>query len=322
MNETKDQSKVILKNIIDTNSAQHRQEIIRKIQKILKAKLITYVANPNHPVSIIMREDAVLFEDLLRSVSDSKKAYLMLNSPGGDPNAAEKLLLMCRERFTEGFYVIVPNYAKSAATLICLGSDKILMGYLAELGPIDPQIQIGPFPQSTLPARSFIDGLETIRKRIKEEGDPPTIYLPLLSQIKPELIAICESAIEHSRMIAAKWLKKYMMKNNERQAELVAEWLSNGINYKSHGKMIDFTEARDVLKLNVERIEPNSELWDYIWELYVRSVEFMRRIPNCAKLFESESVSLNMVVELRPLSLQSSQPTTPPRQSQGQPPPK
>lgn len=318
MNEIRNQTKAILKNIIDTNSAQHRQEIIRKIQKILDAKLITYVANPNHQMSIIMKEDAMLFEDLLRSVSDSKKAYLMLNSPGGDPNAAEKLLLMCRERFTEGFYVIVPNYAKSAATLLCLGSDKILMGYLAELGPIDPQIQIGPFPQNTLPARSFIDGLETIRKRIKEKGDPPTMYLSLLSQIKPELIAICESAIDDSRTTAAKWLKKYMMKNNEQQAELVAEWLSNGINYKSHGKMIDFAEARDVLKLNVERIDPNSELWDYIWELYVRSIEFMRRISNSAKLFESESVSLNMMVELRTLSLQPPQPTTPPQHSQRQ----
>jgi hypothetical protein len=288
----------IFRDVIDPNSAQHRQRLIKKAQEILGGKLITYTANPNHPFATIMQPDAVLFEDLLRSVADSKKGYLMLTSPGGDPNAAEKLLIMCRERFTEGFYTIVPNYAKSAATLVCLGSDKILMGYGAELGPIDPQIQFGPLPGQSLPARSFIDGLEAIRAKIKKEGDPPTMYLSMLSQIRPEVIAMCQSAIEDSKATAEKWLKRHMLKDDPQQAKRVADWLSNGINYKSHGKVIDFAEAKEVLRLNVEKIPINSELWNYLWELYVRSIEFMRRTGNAAKLFESESVSLTMQIEL------------------------
>lgn len=260
MKGTIDSTRPIFRDVIDPNNAQHRQQLIRKIQEILGSKLIAYTANLSHPVPTIMHPDAVLMEDLLRSVSDSKKGCLMLSSPGGDPNAAEKLLIMCRERFTEGFYVIVPNYAKSAAALICLGSDEILMGYMAELGPIDPQIQIGPIPGQSLPARSFIDGLESIRARIKRDGDPPTMYLSMLNQIRPEVIAMCQSAIEDSRATAEKWLKRYMLKDDPQQAERVAELLSDGIHYKSHGKVIDFSEAREALRLNVEKIDPTSEL--------------------------------------------------------------
>jgi hypothetical protein len=313
-----DSARPIFRDVIDSNSAPHRQQLIKKAQEILGGKLITYTANPNHPFPTIIQPDAVLFEDLLRSVADSKKGYLMLTSPGGDLNAAEKLLIMCRERFTEGFYTIVPNYAKSAATLICLGSDKILMGYCAELGPVDPQIQIDQFPGRSLPARSFIDGLESIRNKIKKDGDPPTMYLSMLSQIRPEVIAMCQSAIDDSRTTAEKWLKRYMLKDDPQHATRVADWLSNGINYKSHGKVIDFTEAKEVLKLNVDKIPVNSELWNYLWELYVRSIEFMQRTKNAAKLFESEFVSLTMQVELA-AQAPSILPSQPPP---AQPPPK
>jgi len=64
----------------------------------------------------------------------------MINSPGGNADVAEKMIRMCRQRF-QTFNIIVPDYAKSAATMIALGSDKIMMGYLAELGPIDPQLR-------------------------------------------------------------------------------------------------------------------------------------------------------------------------------------
>ena len=62
--------------------------------------------------------DTIHFEEMLRSVEDCKKGVLMINSSGGNGNAAEKLLMMCRKRFTESFTVIIPNFAKSAATMI------------------------------------------------------------------------------------------------------------------------------------------------------------------------------------------------------------
>lgn len=136
----------VFRNIIGPNDYNiSRQKLIKSIQKTLKAKLICYVANPGHPLGSIMSHDILLFEDLLRTTGNSEKVYLLINSPGGDPNTAEKMIVMCRERFPSEFNVIVPNFAKSAATMLALGADKICMGYLAELGPIDPQLT-GPIP--------------------------------------------------------------------------------------------------------------------------------------------------------------------------------
>ena len=290
----------IFRKVINPNDAAVRQEIIKRIQDRLNTKLIVYTANPTHPVPGIMIHDVPLFEDLLRSVAQSTKGCLMLNSPGGDANAAEKLLMMCRQRFTQEFNVIVPDYAKSAATMMALGSDKIMMGYLAELGPIDPQLQTSVIPGGeVIPARSFIDGLDMIRKKVKEGGDPVQMYLPMLSQIRPEVLAICQRAIDDARAFAEKWLKNFMLKKDPKQAEAVAEMLSTGAAYKSHGKVIDFNEAKDVLRLNVERIEEKSELWSEIWELYCRSVHQLQQSRGAAKLFESESISLTMNVELQ-----------------------
>lgn len=309
----------VFQNIIDTNSKEHRQRIIKSIQQKLDGKLIVYTASPFHPFPSIMIHDIPLFEDMLRSVSDSEKGYLMINSPGGDANAAEKILMMCRRRFAKEFNVIVPDYAKSAATLIALGSDKIFMGYLAELGPIDPQLQTSSMPRGELiPARSFIDGLDIIRKKIKDEGDPVEMYLPMLAQIRPEILAICQRSIDDSKALAEKWLKRYMLKHDHEQATLVAEWLSTGEKYKSHGKVIDYEEAKNVLKLNVEKIDENSELWDEIWELYCRSIAHLQRSRDAAKLFESETISLTMNIKV----MQITQPPPRPQQPRPSVPPK
>ena len=290
-------SNAIFQGIISSNDYQlRRKPLIQNLQKLLNAKVITYIASLYHPIPMIMNQDIPIFEDLLRSTSGTEEGYLVINSPGGDGNVAEKMITMCRQRFTKSFKVIVPNFAKSATTMIALGSDKILMGYLAELGPIDPQLG-NPVAGGLIPARSFIDGLEMIRRNIKEKGDPVQMYLPMLSQIRPEIIAQCQSAIDGSREFAEKWLKQCMLKDRPEQAKQVAKWLSEGEKYKSHGKVIDYTEAHDVLKLNVEKIPEDSELWNNIWELYCSSVLFLQQ-QQSAKLFESESVSLQMHIQL------------------------
>jgi len=135
-----------------------RQKLIQRIQKLRAGrKLIVYTASPMHQFNNIMQQDIPLFEDMLR-VASSEKGDLMINSPGGDPEAANRIIMMCRERFKNEFNVIVVNSAKSAATLIALGADKIFMGYLAELGPTDPQVQIRT---PGIPQGQFIPAMPT-----------------------------------------------------------------------------------------------------------------------------------------------------------------
>ena len=90
-----------------------------------------------------------------------------------------------------------------------------------------------------------------------------------------------------------------MLKNDKEHAEKVAEWLSDGKTYKSHGKVIDHVEAKNVLKLNVESINPADELWYWVWELYVRSALFLKNHGSgTAKLYESETISLTTSIAI------------------------
>ena len=316
----------VYQDIIASNTfPRHRKPLIERLQKRLDSKLIVYTASPFHPMPSIMTQDIPSFEDLLRSTAGAEKGYLMINSPGGNADVADKIIMMCRQRFQKEFNVIVPDYAKSAASMVALGSDKILMGYLAELGPIDPQLRTAPIPGPSIPARSFLDGLEMIRRNVTQRGDPAQMYFPMLSQISPQVLAMCQSAIDGSRSMARKWLRQYMLKNDPKHAAKVAKWLSEGKRYKSHGRVIDFTEARDVLRLNVEKIDPNSDLWSDVWELYCRSIAFLQRQQRqgAAKLYESDSVSL--VLNLQIIGLPQPTPSRPvpsPRMPQPRQPPR
>jgi len=59
---------------------------------------------------------------------------LIVVSPGGDIEAAYLVARELRRRFTS-LAVFVPFQAKSAATLLCLAGDELVLGSLGELGP-------------------------------------------------------------------------------------------------------------------------------------------------------------------------------------------
>ena len=86
--------------------------------------------NASHPVRL---------EHLLRGKSFSS-LELVINSPGGSAHAAYQLVSLARLH-ADSVNVCVPYFAKSAATLVCLGADKIILGEVAELGPLDTQIR-------------------------------------------------------------------------------------------------------------------------------------------------------------------------------------
>jgi Serine dehydrogenase proteinase len=62
-----------------------------------------------------------------------------IESGGGDGNTAYKLALMLRHAACR-VRVVVPDYAKSAATLLALVGDEIYLAPGAELGPLDAQM--------------------------------------------------------------------------------------------------------------------------------------------------------------------------------------
>src|SRR5690242_8570600 len=96
-----------------------RQDMIRAIKQATQRNLICYVAGQ---AQMICRDDVLFFVDLLHNVERGAPLDLLLHTPGGDMDAAEKLITMVRNVVgTATLRVIVPDFAKSAGTLMALG---------------------------------------------------------------------------------------------------------------------------------------------------------------------------------------------------------
>jgi ClpP class serine protease len=126
---------------------------------------------------------------------------LLLNCPGGDALAAERIVNICRSFSKDGkFSVIVPKMAKSAATMVCLGAQSIDMSKTSELGPIDPQIKVseGVYYAAHEIIESYND---LIRKANTTKGkvDP---YLQQLYRFDATQIRWIRSAQDLSKSIA------------------------------------------------------------------------------------------------------------------------
>ena len=85
-------------------------------------------------------------DEALRSFWNSKgefttgeKVALIVDSPGGFAKCAYQIARFLKKR-CGGFVAVVPESAKSAATLLVLGADQIILGQYAELGPLDVQL--------------------------------------------------------------------------------------------------------------------------------------------------------------------------------------
>ena len=69
---------------------------------------------------------------------EKQPVALLLDSPGGYAKAAYQVATILRGH-CGSYTVVVPRYAKSAATLLSLGAKTIVLGKYAELGPLDAQ---------------------------------------------------------------------------------------------------------------------------------------------------------------------------------------
>jgi hypothetical protein len=197
---------------------------------------------------------------------------LMISSGGGDGLAAERMIEVCRRYSGTGEYeVIVPGKAKSAATMVCFGASKIYMGPTSELGPVDPQVTIvdGGLLRR-ISAFHIVQSYETLfHDAIVETGNLEP-YLQQLARYDASIISAHQSDIRLSRDISIGALKAGMMSElSEEDIERRIEVFLTPTEAKTHGRPIFPTRARDC-GLNVQVIDAEQEVWQHIYELYIR----------------------------------------------------
>lgn len=116
-------------------------DIIEAVRLFVSARghpAIIYFLNPDEPIGTPnVREVAECIGDGRYDELD-----LVIDSVGGDIHAAYQLVSFLRLH-TKKLIACVPRYARSAATLLCVGADLILLDELAALGPLDAQVYEG-----------------------------------------------------------------------------------------------------------------------------------------------------------------------------------
>lgn len=282
----------IIDSIKTPEENQNQRKITTsQIENITERPLLIYVADINKgQENMILPGDKTGFSDLIENI-ESENVDIMINSPGGLAEVTESLVDMLRAKFNH-IRFIVPNMAKSAATLLVLSGDEILMDHRGELGPIDPQIQ---YPSNEgrkqEAAEDIIQGFEEVKEILMKEG-PTAVpaYVPLLNKYTIGMIRSCHNAIELSKRLAMDWLKKYMFKDqpDSDQPKIIAEILSSRKETLSHGRAYGIDKCLKQLNLKIMdlRKPENKPLSDLIWKLWCLYEFHFERTP-VTKIYEN-----------------------------------
>lgn len=270
-----------------------RQELIRKIEAEIGIRVICFVCSHRAQID---RDDTAGFVDLLHNIPQSEKLSLMLHTPGGNVDAAEKILVQLRA--TTGFVedyenfepssaklkIVIPDFAKSAGTLIALGADALMMSDTSELGTIDPQVQLKD-PNGNEMWHSILTYLDAYKFHAdqlqKNPNDP--VAIAMLQKFDPAVVRKYEVILERARTFAENQLKR----RGKNFTEITSALLSTE-KYKSHSQMIGWHDAKGI-GLDIDYRPKTDSVWQMYWQLYCLQRSSLHENQ---KLFESSHVSL------------------------------
>lgn len=293
-----EEDKLVIQQVLEERLQGHstRKDLYLQLGKEIGVPIISFITSFTYAVKI-EDNDADMLEGVLQKCDLAKGFALLLSSPGGSGLAAERIINVCRSYSATGEYtVIVPGKAKSAATMICLGASKIIMGKTSELGTIDPQIVVEKDGKGEwFSVFNIVKSYEGLFNRaVKEKGNLQP-YLQQLANYDEREIAEYKSALSLSEDIAVKTLKTGMLPNlSEEKIKQQIKIFLTPEKVKVHGRPIYAQDALDC-DLKVEMQDVKGSFWSKIYELYVRLNNYVST-NNVAKCIECKDYSFRATV--------------------------
>lgn len=213
---------------------------------------------------------------------------LVIHSPGGTAEAAEAIVEYLRGRFP-GLRIIVPVAAMSAATMMAMGADEIVMAAHSQLGPIDPQLTIAtPEGPRFAPAEAIREQFERAKEDLAQHPENTAAWLPILRSYAPALLQLCADAAALSKRIVTQWLARYMLSSApdpQTAAADVAEKLSDYKTFMSHARRLDRDFLRS-LGLKVIDLENDQRLQDLVLSVH-HCIDHLQNQTGCVKIVEN-----------------------------------
>jgi hypothetical protein len=291
---SEDEGKLIVQRIAEERrqGSSTRKELYSELEQELGLPVVSFFTSFRYPV-MIEDSDADMLEGILQKCCLDNGFALLISSPGGSGLTAERIINICRSYSGNHNYIaIVPGKAKSAATMVCFGASKIIMGHSSELGAIDPQQLIVEEDKQTkwFSVYNIVSSYRRLFKQAVEVKGNLQPYLQQLANYDEREIAEMESVLEFSEDFAIKTLKSGMLArySYKKIREKIGIFLTPR-EMKVHGRPIYAAEARRH-GLKVEVADVRSRMWMLVYELYVRLNDFVSN-DNIGKCIECKDYS-------------------------------
>lgn len=250
-------------------AVNERIKLYRQIEKKRGNPLIVYVVSQRTGATGAMAGDVIdEFIDQIEAIDKTYEAVdLLIESVGGDPLTSWRIISLLRTSFDQ-VNILVPHSAFSAATLLALGANEVVMGRYGSLGPIDPQIMVRK-KDGTTQQFSYED-VASFLTFVKEEGKiTEQEYLKgalekLCEIIEPPSLGFAKRSSSLSVSVGEKMLQMHMTDPEKKsQARSIALKLNRS--FFSHGQALSRKEAKEI-GLNINN--PDKELEDLIWKVH------------------------------------------------------
>jgi hypothetical protein len=244
---------------------QQLDQRIAAVEVAANADVLTYIG-PLYAHAADEVKDAVEFID-----PKQKKLLVILETPGGYMDVAERVARVFRHHYAEVEFV-VPNFAMSAGTVLVMAGDEIHMDYASVLGPIDPQIERG---DQLVPALGYLVQYE----RLVDKSAQGTLTSAELTFLVENFDAAELYRYEQERALSIAlledWLVKFKFKNwtktktqgkkvtpqmRKDRAKEIAEALNDTDRWHSHSRGIPMDVLKRDLKVEIEDFGTNTQL--------------------------------------------------------------
>jgi hypothetical protein len=282
-------------------SLKERLSLYEALEAKRGRPLVVYVTSSRQRASGQMASDVVseLLAQLQTLPADADALDLLIVSQGGDPTVAWRVVSLIRERVKK-FAVLVPQAAFSAATLMALGADEIVMHRYGNLGPVDPQVKQRPKGEqdSANPTFGYEDLAAFLRYAqetvgLSDQQELLAAFKLFCDEVGAVPIGVAARSSQLTVSLGEKLLSLHMAKSGDSQKpRAIAEALNKS--YFHHGYPVNRSEAKQI-GLNVTY--PESEVEDLLWriwldieeELKVREpftpLALLADNPDCAPLY-------------------------------------
>ena len=236
--------------IAPPKAKQARAKIIAEIEKARESRVISYICGDRPGAPAQIGDDAVRpMYDVLRAVGRSKKIDLFLYSRGGAIEVPWRVVSMLRE-YCDRLAVVIPFCAHSAATLIAIGCDEIVMSRKAELGPIDPALKRvtqegGSVLQEDIRVEDVMSYLSFLKDKagLNDQKALADQIRILGDKLSPWMLGTIYRTHSHIRSVATKMLTSRVERLDEDKTALIVQHLAERI--YSHNHAITRQEAKE-----------------------------------------------------------------------------